>query len=80
MSSETENGTRLYKLRVFDMHDTAYVIVGSKGDVGHAQDWLMSDVGSSWLRLTGFKDEAGRSPITVVIAREQIAGMILERV
>ncbi len=76
--SETQNH-RLYRLRVIDTSSTAYVICGSKSDVGEALDWLESGTGM-WLRLSGFDDEADRRPIQIIVARESIMGMLLTRV
>lgn len=72
--------TALYRLKVVDVHGTAYIVIGSKTDVGGALDWLTDEIASPWLRLSGFDDEADRRPIQVVIARESIAGMLLSRV
>lgn len=69
----------LYRLRVIDVHGTAYVVVGSKGDLGHVFDWLENDIGSMWLRLSGFDDDVDRQPIQIIIARESIAGMLMSR-
>lgn len=78
--TEGQTDHRLYRLRIIDEHATAYVICGAKGDVGCALDWLENSVGEQWLRLSGFDDEADRRPITVLIARESIKGMLLTRV
>lgn len=74
------NTIPLYRLKIIDIHGMAFVVIGSKSDVGAALDWLQNNIGEEWLRLSGFDDEADRRPIQIIVARSSIAGMLLSRV
>lgn len=70
---------RLYRLQVVDFNGGIYAVVGSKGDLAWATNWLVDSPHEEWLRLSGFDDEADRKPISIVVARDRIAGMIFQR-
>lgn len=78
--NEIQAAVKLYRLRIIDQHATAYVVLNSRAEQLKVLDWFEEEVGSFKLRVSGFDDEASRAPITMVISREAISGMILERI
>lgn len=79
VTTESVKAPRLYRLKVIDGRGGSYVVVGPRSDLVRAMDWLESTVaGTAWFRLTGL--DAGRKPVTILIGREDVCGMILESV
>lgn len=77
--SEERQGS-LHRLKIVDVHGTSYLILESKRVLEPALDWLQNDLGSEWLRLSGFDDEADRRPMTILVGRSSVAGMLLSKV
>lgn len=69
----------LYRLKIIDLTGMAYVVIGSKNDIGWVLDWLTDNLTETWLKVSAFDDDADRAPITIMIARESIAGLLFAR-
>ena len=80
IASSVAGRQSMYKLKIVDMHGTAYVVCGEREKMLAAIDWFKQDLGEAWLHLTGTDDDVSHREIQVVVSRESIAGMLLGKV
>ena len=43
-------------------------------------DWIQAPDGNEWMKVSAFDNDAARNPVTIVLSRESVAGMVLRRV